>query len=342
MFALIKKKNYFNMISWKCDGCKAAPQPPSNQELHDLIKVLQTRLDSLESNTEVKNSNAPMMQSTSRGLSESKIPKPKMTHQIIVTTDGKEPFTRKTFADKVKDNLRTVPISNIKVGKDGCGIIDFPNKVSRDDGISKLKENFPVQANNRPHRSLLPKITISNIDGNTYNTNDTEKLKQSICEKNPTIRDLIEKGNEFDILFMKEDVRGNSIIAVVRVDQHIYEEVQKLKFQLYIDFNRCKVTDRFHVTQCYGCQKFGHTRNPCPSKQNGSLVCRYCTSDHESKNCPHKGDHGQYKCANCGLNHTSTYFKCAMLQKHARQLVNKTQGMENYPKNELSRYVIVT
>ena len=53
------------------DEFKAALQPPSNQELHDLIKQ-GTRFDTLESNTtNVEVKKAPMMQS--RGLVESKI-----------------------------------------------------------------------------------------------------------------------------------------------------------------------------------------------------------------------------------------------------------------------------
>ena len=204
----------------------------------------------------------------------------------------------------------------------------------------KLKNDFPVTFNNRPHRSILPKITISNIDSNTYKRGDNGKLKQSICEKNPTIHALINQGKLFNVLFIKEDVQQNNCsVAIVKVDKEIYEEIQSLKFQLYIDFTRCKVSDRFHVTQCYRCQKFGHTWSACTS---GPLVCRYCAANHETKTCPYKGDISNYKCGNCEGNHTSTYFKCQMLQVQAQSLINRTQGMESHPKNSLRRNVIVT
>ena len=80
-----------------------------------------------------------------------------------------------------------------------------------------------MKPKNRPHRNLLPKITIYNIDRNDYKNDDTLKLKKAICDKNPPLKDLIEKNKKFDILFIKEDPRRNrSSMAVVKVDVEIY------------------------------------------------------------------------------------------------------------------------
>ena len=68
---------------------------------------------------------------------------------------------------KVKKNLRNVPVTSVKVGKDGNGIINFPDPTTRDNSLTNLVENFNAQANDRPSRTLLPKLTIFNLKGAT-------------------------------------------------------------------------------------------------------------------------------------------------------------------------------
>ena len=160
-----------------------------------------------------------------------------------------------------------MPVTNFKVTKDGNGIINFPNPTSREVGLQKLQKDFNVQANDRPYRNLLPKVTISNIDSNEYTSTDTTKLKEAICEKNPRLRELIEKGNIFDILLIEQNYKQKRFSdAAVRVDESVYNAIRAMNFQIFIDFNRCRVTNRFRVIQCYKCQKFGHLRKNCPSK----------------------------------------------------------------------------
>ena len=142
-------------------------------------------------------------------------------------------------------------------------------------------------------------------------------------------------------MFIKEDGRnvGNSI-AVARVDKEIYSIIQVLNFQIFIDFNRCRVTDRFHVTQCYGCQKFGHVKSNCPTRN--VLVCRYCSDNHDGRNCPLKGNVESYKCSNCESNHSTTYGGCPVLKNKAFSVMQRTQGMEAHTKNDLRPHVITT
>ena len=204
-----------------------------------------------------------------------------------------------------------------------------------------MENDYHVQANNRPKRNLLPKITISGLQSNDYTNNDKLKLGNSICEKNSTIKRLIDNGSIFEILFIKEDrLKPNLCFAVAKVDKSIYNEIRSLKYQLYIDFSRCKVSNRFHLPQCYNCQKFGHTRDRCPT--NNTIVCRFCTSNHDSKTCQHKGNVENYKCANCGSNHSSTYVKCPVIQSQLQAMLNRTQGMESLSKNDIRPNAIVT
>jgi hypothetical protein len=339
VYQLMKVKNCFADVSWKCNKCKNE-NPIANSELLEMLKALQQRVTLLETNGG-KQTGIPIPKQN-RNIPETKVEN-KITHQLIVSTDGNEPLTQKSFADKVKCNLRTVPIKNLKIAKDGCGIIEFPDQTSRDDGLAKLKEDFNVQPNNKPQRFLLPKITISGIESSDYKASDVLKLQDAICDKNPSIKQLIEQGGTFEILFIKEDwQKKNFSVAVAKISKEIYSEIRRLKYQLYIDFIRCRVSDRFHLPQCYGCQKFGHTSNNCQIKSNDLLVCRYCAKNHQSKSCPHKGHVDMYKCANCGLNHTSTYIKCPVVQNQLQSLLNRTQGVECLSKNDIRPHVLVT
>ena len=317
-----------------------------NQKLETLkVQNLQQRMSKIEENqisSLTKSRSEPVASTSRQKLSTRNVPH-QVSHQVIVTNDENTPMSQKSFADSVRGNLRNVQISNIKVVKEGFGVIEFPNKESRDDGFSKLKEDFKVQINNRPHRNLLPKITISGIQSADYKEGDALKLQNAICEKNQSIKQLIEQGNTFEILFIKEDWQKNNFsVAAVKISKEIYSEIRQLKYQLYIDFTRCRVSDRFHLPQCYGCQKFGHTSNNCQMKEHNIQVCRYCAENHQSKSCPHKGQRDMYKCANCGSNHTSTYIKCPVVQSQLQSLLNRTQGAECLSKNDIRPHALVT
>ena len=339
-------------MRWICPLCLTCPSEVKllkqelnefkmsmKEELHNIKDCFNAKFDCLNTAQSVK-------KSTLGSLPTSNIShqtEPTMTHQIIVATDAKTPLTQKSFAEKVKENLKTVPVKNIRVAKDGCGIIDFPNQATRDEGISKLKNDFPVQSNNRPQRSVLPKITISDIQSCNYKNDDTEKLKEAICEKNPTLKSLVNEGKIFEILFIKEDPRHlNFSYAVAKVDKEVYDAIRLLKFQIYIDFGRCRVSDRFRVIQCYGCQKFGHVKNNCPLNAQNLLVCRYCCGNHDGKSCNFKGNLSKYKCSNCGSNHSSTYPGCQVLRNQVDFLAKRTQGLEMFTLSQLRRHTIIT
>ena len=339
VYKVLKNNDYLEEVLWKCNSCKQkSNEQNTNSAVLQMINDLKLRIEILERNTvSVKPSRTSEKQLR-------KMPNPNsVTHQIIVTNDNTEPFSKQTFADKVKDNLCKIPINKIMVAKDGCGIINFPDQMSRDVGLQKLEDSFNVQANNRTHRSLMPKITISDIISDDYSSEETDKLKRAICEKNPTLNDLIEKGKTFDILFIKEDFRRNGYnIAAVKIDPEIYKAIQSLNNQIFVDFSRCRIADRLHVVQCYQCQKFGHMKNQCTHRNPNVQVCRYCSGNHDSKSCEHKGHPSNYRCANCGNNHSTTSSRCKILQNQVQYIASRTKGMELFSKNEVPPYVIFT
>ena len=348
----IQEMNKIGM-RWHCPTCLKSPYEIKSlkldmndfklsmkRELISITERLNNQLECFQASMESKVENQHTKQVVKPPSMVNSTVTDRVTHQVIVQTDKDNPFTPTTLAERIKNNLSKIPVQKIQVNKSGQGVINFPSESSRDNGFEQLKDQFKVEPKNQPRRSLLPKITIRDIISNDYASTDSEKLKQSIRDKNPAINGLIEQGKVFQILFIKKDLRrDNFSIAVVRLDEEIRKVIMSMKCQLFIDFSRCRVSDRLHVTQCYKCQKFGHVKEDCTSKTS---TCKYCSEDHDWKSCPHNGNFSKYKCGNCSHNHSSTYAGCTVLQNQVMSLAHRTQGMESFSKNDISRHVIST
>ena len=114
----------------------------------------------------------------------------------------------------------------------------------------------------------------------------------------------------------------------------------------------CRVSDRYHLIQCYDCQEFGHRKDSakCSLKDMDTAICLYCAKEHASKSCPNKKSSNDFKCYNCAnskditiknnsCGHTTTNFNCPILQQALRTTMNKTMGIEynlNVAKNEIT------
>ena len=93
-----------------------------------------------------------------------------------------------------------------------------------------------------------------------------------------------------------------------------------------------KVTDHFHVIQCFKCQGFGHKAGSkfCPLAASENSVCLYCT-----KICPYKNNADEYKCSNClksrikdynkhAKGHTSSDMQCPLKTKEINTIMALT------------------
>jgi PAX-interacting protein 1 len=66
------------------------------------------------------------------------------------------------------------------------------------------------------------------------------------------------------------------------------------------------------VTQCFNCQKFGHSSLNCgfPSR------CVKCDGTHAKGSCPRTTREGDPKCVNCGGNHSANHRGCPVFKQH--------------------------
>ena len=77
--------------------------------------------------------------------------------------------------------------------------------------------------------------------------------------------------------------------------------ISERRDRLFLKLRQHIIKNRFYVTQCYHCQRFGHVAGSiyCPNKGK-SAVCVFCTGDHDTRQCKakHDNDIGKMKCAN--------------------------------------------
>lgn len=121
--------------------------------------------------------------------------------------------------------------------------------------------------------------------------------------------------------------------------------------KIYMGLSSCRVSDRYHLVQCYCCQEFGHKigSDKCRFKGSGEAICLYCAGSHSSKSCPNKKKKETFNCHNCATSknnntknnshgHTTTSFDCPIFQQALKATMNRTMGTEyrtNISKNEI-------
>ena len=92
------------------------------------------------------------------------------------------------------------------------------------------------------------------------------------------------------MLFINHVKDDENFYAVVKVDESVHQVIKAQGSKVYIGLSSCKVSQRYHLLQCYSCQEFGHKvgSEKCSLKNEEKVVCLYCAKNHSSKSCPHK------------------------------------------------------
>ena len=239
--------------------------------------------------------------------------------------------------NKVKEIVTSngVQISKATVDRTkGDVYIDFPSEENRDQLITLLSEE-PVSVVSLKQK--CPTISIRGI-GNYVSEND---LVEKIKSQNPLIKEKLEKGSEFTVIYTKEHARkfedrrrapktddsGTMEFQVVaRVSDDIRAVIKSNNDKVYIGFTAHHVVDRFYIKNCGKCHKLGHYHAECTSKPS----CGYCwAEDHCSAQCPvmDAKDITKYKCINCHEanrecdGHSSHWQKCPTYLEAQKKMI---------------------
>ena len=193
-----------------------------------------------------------------------------------------------------------IPVSNVGVSDNGCTYIHCPSVEDRNKLQPLLTEHLSTK-DVVPLKEKQPHITILDITS----SDDKKAILDQIRNQNPKIDALMERGEQFDILFTKTQQSTQKVSAVVRVSCSIRDAIKANKNRVFIGINSCRVFDRFYVKRCNHCQQYGHYKDNCEN----IVRCGYCGEGHSSESCTHKGttDFAKLNCINCkknGLAHT--------------------------------------
>ena len=264
---------------------------------------------------------AETVNSLAKEFSEFK--KQSSTKPEIIDDDGKQPWSNTKRVNKMKASLciksngtpvdlekveelataNSIQVSKTVIKDNGDVYVELPSEENREKLSPLLDEE--TFANNEVVnvKSKLPSISILNVK--TFPSKD--EFIDRVKQQNPIIKELIEKGSEFSIVFVKEprgeenDQRRKFYQVVARVSDDIRRAIKCNDDKIYMDLVALRVVDRFFVKRCNKCQNFGHYEKDC----HENACCGYCKGNHLSKDCSEvdDGDFGNYKCVNCERNH---------------------------------------
>ena len=93
------------------------------------------------------------------------------------------------------------------------------------------------------------------------------EIIDGILSKNKKIKNLCEEGLHLSLLFAKQKDQSEHKVAVLKMAPELRKAVNETGGYVYLGLSRCRAYDRFWVTQCFYCQRFGHIASKCPSKK---------------------------------------------------------------------------
>ena len=344
--------NLSDLISEMRDKLKGELYSEIKKEIDELSGLIQQKFDKL---LVIEKSS-----DTNSHLDTDKNAQQPVTHTILINSEneGETCFSKDSWTEVVKNNiqpqLKSIPVSKAVRSKEGKGVLFFPTKELRNEAALKLKDTFKLEKQDRKLKFLSPKLKISWIPKQYFDEIDKKSLKQSILTKNSNISRLVsDEKKKFDIIFINDEKDENYSYAVIKVDPEIKEAIVSQGNKLFIGLSSCKVTDRYHILQCYKCQEFGHKvgSSKCTLEGSEKEICLYCAGDHKSKSCEvEKNDSNNFKCHNCSMSkddkiksncigHTTNSFKCPIFQTAIKNTINRTMSASystNFSKNAIS------
>ncbi|CAI6370883.1 unnamed protein product [Macrosiphum euphorbiae] len=159
-----------------------------------------------------------------------------------------------------------------------------------------------------------PMVQIYDVDRDLSGDDIINMIKT----QNP---ELMENEKDFGItpIFKRGPRDGPSVWWVCEVTPSTLEKMLEMG-KLYLGLTKCKITEYFDVTQCFGCCKFGHKQADCRNKR---VVCSYCGDEgHKKEVCNSQSDHP--RCANCRESHEATDRNCRARLAAINRVVKRT------------------
>ena len=231
----------------------------------------------------------------------------KMKSSLCIKANG-NPVNMEKVEELVTNN--NIQVTKAVVKENGDVYIDMPSQENRERITPLLNDEAFTQNQVVSLKSKLPTITILNV--NEFTTK--EAFIETVKNQNHKIKEKIDAGSEFTVVFSNKRSNDNKFQVVARVSEEIRKVIKLEGDKIYNGLGTNRVVDRFYIKRCNKCQQFGHYERDCENE----LCCGYCRKNHKSTECQEvaPGDHDKYECNNChrndkpSLGHSSIYHKC--------------------------------
>ena len=229
---------------------------------------------------------------------------------------------------RYSDALKKVNVSNARMTDNGSILINVPNEDSYQKATTNLSSALASDFVFENPKKLLPKLKIVNVPKDL----DDSVIVGSLCDKDDNLNNMVQDGEICEIVKSwdvknRNDSSNVKKTVVLKCSPKIRNYIMT-KNEGYVYFNcvRCKVFDRFFVSQCYHCQGFQHFANTCPEKNNPP-TCGRCSLSHLTKDCSRNTE----KCVNCvkmgsrkNINHCSFSNTCPQLIHEQNIIMRRT------------------
>ena len=124
---------------------------------------------------------------------------------------------------------------------------------------------------------MLPKISITEINKVLFEGVADKRvhiknvLKADITKRNQFLQPLIDNGQTFDVVVIKEE--AHSYTVIIKVSPGICNVISNHEDKLFVSMGRCDVSNIYHYKQCFHCQKLGHNQLNVFIKMNIPPAC---------------------------------------------------------------------
>lgn len=219
--------------------------------------------------------------------------------------------------------LKKVTVKGSRITKGGSIVLDFPNPESLDGARAALEKGTCADRfTTRLPKRMEPKITLCNLPQEI----EDDMIIDLVLEKNKFLCDKVNDGGKFELLFAKPGARDTKNF-IFKCSPAVRKEIIDRGGYLYVDLERYKVYDRYHIIQCYHCQAFGHIAKNCEEAKKGNLqTCGKCSGHHKTLECVSTFE----KCVNCSrlgkesTNHACRSESCVVFVAERKRVINNT------------------
>ena len=242
--------------------------------------------------------NEPENEDCHEEMSDSEPTETNMTFDPIIYITGKEQNITLVRPQTIRNEINMKYNSVTKIEKAGRSLrVYCTNQTQKNELLNcqKLAEidvqcTEPRRKTNKTNGQRNIKMVISGVP---YDTEEQE---------------IIEASGAKAIWRIKKKENGTLVNTTAVVLE--YETESNIPERITIDYLYYRVRDYIpNPIRCYRCQKYGHTKTFCRSKEP---VCARCAQNHLTEHCENTDTK---KCASCGENHSTGYKKCRKYQE---------------------------